>query len=297
MPQMKKGSQPTDGGYLVLNERDRQQLLLEEPSAKIWLRPYLGGEEFINNTKRWCLWLKDALPEDLRKLPKVMERVANVQAARLSSPTKSVQECANTPTLFTQDRQPDSNYLAIPEVSSQNRHYIPIGFLSPKIIASNKLQIVIGASLYHFGILSSTMHMSWVRAIGGRLKSDYSYSPSVYNNYPWPISPVPEKVAAVESAAQAVLDARAKFPDSSLADLYDPLTMPPILVKAHKALDTAVDKCYRSTTFKSELERVEYLFELYEKYTSGLIAGVETARPRSGLKSQTHKKNTKGKDA
>jgi hypothetical protein len=266
-PKMNKGSQPTDGGGLVLSKTEREELLRHEPTAEKWIRPYLGGEEFINGGMRWCLWLKHIQPNELRTLPKVLERIEIVRQARLKSPTKSVREFAAFPTLFTQDRQPDAPYMAVPEVSSENRRFIPIGFLTQETIASNKLQIIVGATHYHFGILSSTMHMAWVRSFGGRLKSDYSYSPAVYNNFPWPDPTAPQR-AAVEKAAQAVLDARAQFPDATLADLYDPISMPPALTKAHETLDRAVDQCYRTKAFQSDRERVEHLFKLYEQLVS-----------------------------
>lgn len=192
-------------------------------------------------------------------------------AARLKSPTKSVQAFADKPTLFTQDRQPDKDYLGVPEVSSERRRFIPIAFLSADIIASNKVQIVEGATQYHFGMLCSTMHNAWVRTVAGRLKSDYSYSPAVYNNFPWP-TPTDKQRAAIEAAAQAVLDARAAHPDSSLADLYDPLTMPPDLVKAHQKLDAAVDASYGYKGGSTDAARVAFLFGLYQELTSLLPA-------------------------
>jgi hypothetical protein len=267
LPQLIKGSQPTDGGHLILTEDEKAQLLAAEPQAKKWLRPYIGGEELINGSRRWCLWLKGISPTELREMPLVRERVRAVAQSRLESPTKSVQEFASQPTLFTQDRQPDNDYLAVPEVSSENRRFIPIGFLSSKIVASNKLQIIAGGTLYHFGILNSTMHNAWMRTVAGRLESRYSYAPSVYNNFPWP-EPSDTQRQKIEEAAQAVLDARAQFPQSSLADLYDPLTMPPALVKAHQALDRAVDACYRKAVFTSDAQRVEFLFERYQQLTS-----------------------------
>jgi hypothetical protein len=272
IPQMKKGSQPTDGGFLILNEEEKEDLLKKEPGAKKWLHPYMGGEELMNGTTRWCLWLKHISPAELKALSLIRERVANVRAARLKSPTKSVREFAEYPTLFTQDRQPNKPYLAVPEVSSENRRYIPIAFLSPSIIASNKLQIVVGATLYHLGVLSSTMHMAWVRTVAGRLKSDYSYSPAVYNNFPWPSDPTEKQKAAIEEAAQGILDARAGHSDASLADLYDSVAMPPDLRKAHQVLDKAVDAAYGKKSFASDAERVTFLFELYHKYTSLLPA-------------------------
>ncbi len=279
IPQMKKGSQPTDGGCLILDEEEKKDLLKNEPGAKKWLHPYMGGEELMQGSHRWCLWLKDISPADLNALPLVRKRVAGVRDARLKSPTKSVRECSEFPTLFTQDRQPKKPYLAVPEVSSENRRFIPIAFLPPSIIASNKLQIVVGATLYHLGILSSTMHMAWVRAVAGRLKSDYSYSPAVYNNFPWPNYPTEKQKHDIEQAAQKVLDARAGHPDSSLADLYGPLAMPPDLRKAHQALDKAVDAAYEKKTFTSDAERVAFLFELYHKYTS-LLPAPEAAKIR-----------------
>jgi len=271
-PEMFKGSQPTDGGFLVLTEDDAKTLLLNEPKAKEWIRPFWGAEEFLNSKERFCLWLKNIQPNELKELKLVQERVEKVKENRLKSPTPSVREYAKYPILFTQDRQPNSTYLAIPEVSSENRIYIPIGFLEANIICSNKLQVIPNASLYMHGVLQSIMHMVWTRVTCGRLKSDYSYSPSVYNNFPWPENPNEKQVKAIEAAAQKVLDARLQFPNSSLADLYDPLTMPPALVKAHNELDKAVDLAYRSQPFTGDANRMVFLFELYEKYTAGLFA-------------------------
>lgn len=287
MPQMTKGSQPTDGGYLILAAEDRAELIARDPIAEKWIRPYMGGEDFINGKRRWCLWLKEADPSELRKCTAVLERIEGVRASRLKSPTKSVREFANAPTLFTQDRQPSEPYLVVPEVSSESRRFIPIGFLPPEVIASNKLQMIPGASSFHFGVLSSTMHMAWVKGVGGRLKSDFSYSPAVYNNYPWPEA-TSDQIAAVERAAQWVLDARAKFLSptgtSTLADLYDPVAMPPVLAKAHAELDRAAEKCYRKEPFISDRERVEYLFALYEKITAPLAASA-AAKPARRKKS------------
>ncbi len=269
-PRMSKGSQPTDGGNLILSDAERASLVADEPLAEQWLKPYVGGEELINGGHRWCLWLKDADPSQLRQCPQVIARVAAVRASRLQSPTASVVEYANQPTIFTQDRQPDSPYMAVPEVSSIRRRFIPIGFLTPNVIGSNKLQMIVGGTIYHFGVLSSGMHMAWVRTVCGKLKSDYSYAPAVYNNFPWP-DVTAEQRAAVETKAQAVLDTRSQFTDSSLADLYDPTAMPPVLVKAHAELDKAVEKCYRREAFTSDRERVEFLFRLYEQLAAPLL--------------------------
>lgn len=193
---------------------------------------------------------------------------------RLSSKAEATRRKASTPTLFAQISQPESDYLAIPEVSSERRTYIPVAFVTGDVIASNKIQMVPNATLWHFGIITSSMHMTWMKYTCGRMKSDYSYSNTVvYNNFPWPLGPTPKQISAVETAAQAVLDARASFVGSTLADLYDPLTMPPVLVKAHNTLDRAVDACYRPQPFVSEVKRMEYLFELYEQYTAPLLVG------------------------
>lgn len=272
LPQLIKGSQPTDGGHLILTEAEKTELLSKEPAAEKWLRVYIGGEELINGNPRWCLWLKGIGPGELKSMPHVMKRVAAVAETRKRSPTKSVQEFANQPTLFTQDRQPDSGYLALPEVSSENRRFIPIGFLSGDVVASNQLRIAVGATLYHFGIMNSTMHNAWVRYTCGRLESRYRYEPAVYNNFPWPDVPDDKTWQAIETAAKNVLNARAAFPGSTLADLYDPLTMPPALLKAHQKLDAAVDRAYGKTGFKSDAERVAFLFQRYQALTSLLPA-------------------------
>lgn len=270
-PEMYKGSQPTDGGYLVLTKEGRDELLKKEPASKKWVRPFWGADEFLYNQERYCLWLKGISPTELKELTEVKSRVEQVRINRLKSPTPSVREFSNYPSLFTQDRQPNTDYLAVPEVSSENRTYIPIGFLSPDIICSNKLQIIPQATMLMFGIMQSIMHMAWTRQVCGRLESRISYSPSVYNNFPWPENPTDKQKAAVEKAAQDILSTRLEFPNSSLADLYDPTTMPPALVKAHQALDKAVDLCYRPQPFPNETKRIEFLFELYDKYTAGLF--------------------------
>jgi len=269
------GSIPADGGNLILENEQVQELVTVEPIAKKWLRPYVGAEGFIHNEYRQCLWLVDCPPDELRSMPEVLKRVQKVKDMRLASKKTPTREKANTPTLFTEDRQPrEGFYLAIPRTSSENRLYIPLGFLSHEVIAANDLQMVPNASPYLFGVLSSAMHNAWTRVTSGRLESRIRYSAKyTYNTFPWPQQPSTEQKAAVEAAAQGVLDARAQFPGSSLADLYDPLTMPPALLKAHQSLDKAVDKCYRPQPFTSDAKRVEYLFELYEEYTRGLLAG------------------------
>lgn len=274
IPQIKKGSQPTDGGHLILDDEERRALLAAEPGAAKWLRPYMGGDELIAGTHRWCLWLKEASPAELKALPQVRARMALVRNARADSPTPSVRDFASRPALFTQDRQPTKAYIAVPEVSSENRRFIPIDFLKPKIIASNKLQIVVGGDLYHFGMLNSTMHMAWVRAVAGRLESRLSYAPAVYNNFPWP-DPTPKQHEAIGNAGQGVLDARAQYAATALADLYDTTTMPAALVKAHNALDRAVDAAYGRRSFASDAERVAFLFERYQALTAPLAPAAE----------------------
>ena len=213
-----------------------------------------------------------------------MKRIARVRESRLKSPTASVRDYSTRPTLFTQDRQPTEAYLAVPEVSSEHRRYIPIAFLTPAVVASNKLQIIVGGTIYHFGVLTSEMHMAWIRVVAGRLDSRFSYSPSVYNNYPWPEAATPAQRSAVETAAQRVLDARAAFPTSTLADLYDPLAMPPALAAAHAALDKAVDKCYRPDPVPTDRARVEHLFALYERLTAPLAPSTKAPRKRAKAK-------------
>ena len=245
-PEMSKGSQPTDGGNLILTEEERNNLIEKHPQTESFIKRFVGSRDLINNEKRYCLWLKGVPPQEYRKIPEIVERLQAVAECRKSSPTKSVQRDASTPMLFTQIRQPDTDYLAVPEVSSENRRYIPISFLTSDIIGSNKLYIVSNANLYMFGVLISNVHMAWMRVVCGRLKSDYSYSPAVYNNFPWP-TPTEAQKAKIEQTAQSILDARALYPDSSLADLYDDLTMPPELRKAHQANDRAVMDAYGFT--------------------------------------------------
>ena len=272
-PSMFKGSQPTDGGFLILSKDEREQLIKADSTIEQWIRPFIGGEELINGSIRYCLWLKDCPQDTLRRLHVIKERLENVSKARLKSATQSVRVFARFPYLFTQDRQPVSNYLAIPRVSSENRIYIPMAFLSPDIIAHEKLIILPNANLFIFGVLTSMMHMVWTKYVSGRLESRISYSPAVYNNFSWPENPSDKQKETIEKAAQKVLDARSGFPDSSLADLYDPLYMPPALVKAHNDLDKAVDLAYRTQPFLTETKRIEFLFELYDTYTAGLFAG------------------------
>ena len=243
LPIMSKGSQPTDGGHLILSESERAEIVAAYPNASSFIKPFVGSRDLLNNDRRYCLWLKGVSPSSYRSIPPIVERLRLVARSRADSPTASVRRDAETPMLFTQIRQPDTNYLAVPEVSSENRRYIPIAFLTPNIIGSNKLYMVPDATMYMFGILISNVHMAWMRAVAGRLEMRYSYSPAVYNNFPWP-TPTDEQKAKIEQTAQAILDARERYPDASLADLYDPATMPPELVKAHQQNDKAVMRAY-----------------------------------------------------
>jgi hypothetical protein len=272
VPPINRGSDAIDDGNLLLSMEEKNELLLKVPEARKWIRPFLMGKEFLNNIPRFCLWLKGITPEELKELPVVYERVQRVKEFRQKSKRVQTLKAAKFPALFGEERHPDSDYLAIPKVSSENRDYIPIGFCHKDIICGDKLFNLPYATLFHFGILTSLMHNIWMRYTCGRLESRYSYSNTiVYNNFPWPENPTAKQKEAVEKAAQAVLDARLQFPNSSLADLYDPNTMPPALVKAHNALDKAVDLCYRPQPFANETKRIEFLFELYDKYTAGLF--------------------------
>ena len=265
MPKMSKGSQPTDGGNLILSTEEKEEIIAQYPHAADFIKPYIGASELISGKQRWCLWLVGVAPSMYRSIPPILERIRQVALFRQSSPTASVRRDAETPALFTQIRQPSSNYIAIPETSSENRAIIPMGFMGPDVVCSNAVQLIPDATLFHFGVLTSSMHMAWMRSVCGRLEMRYRYTPAVYNNYPWP-QPTAEQKAQIEACAQGVLDARGQYPDCSLADLYDPLTMPAELRKAHRALDAAVERAY-GRKFKDDAERVGHLFELYKGLT------------------------------
>ncbi|MBP9697928.1 MAG: class I SAM-dependent DNA methyltransferase [Candidatus Moranbacteria bacterium] len=269
---MRFGSMPRDGGHLIFTEEEKDNFLKLEPAAALWIRPYTGAQEFINGYQRYCLWLVGIEPEMLRALPEVMKRIEAVRDFRLSSKAATTRKFAETPALFCQIAQPVTDYLLIPRVSSERRRYIPAGFVSREVIANDQVLTAEKISPYHFGVFSSVMHMAWVRYTCGRLESRYRYSKDiVYNNFPWPEAVSEEKRKKIEECVQVVLDVRAKYPDASLADLYDPRTMPADLVKAHRDLDRAVDLTYRPQPFPTEAKRMEFLFELYQKYTAGLF--------------------------
>lgn len=282
VPEMCYGSKPADGGHLLLSDDEKNKLLAVEPEASDWVKAFLSAEEFINGTNRWCLWLKCINPAELKRMPEIVRRVEAVKSFRLLSKKESTVEWSRYPTLFTEDRQPNSDYLLIPLHTSETRVYIPFGFFDKNSIVANSSSCVPNATIYHFGIITSLMHMAWVRHVCGRIKSDYRYSNTlVYNNFPWP-EPTEAQRKVIEAAAQEVLGARTKFPGSTLADLYDPVTMPPELARAHGALDKAVDKAYGKTTFASEMERVAFLFERYEALTRPLLPASKLARRRRG---------------
>jgi len=264
VPQLIIGSKPIDDGQFIFNEDERRDLIRQEPAARKYLRPFIGATEFLYDEKRWILVLADADPADLRTMPIVKARIAAVRAFRLKSKSAGTRALASTPTSFHVTVIPETPFLVIPEVTSERRDYVPIGWLQPPVIPSNLVRVLSGATLWHFGILTSRMHMAWLRHIGGRLKSDYRYSIGiVYNAFPWPAADEKQK-AKIANRAQNVLNARAEFKAASLADLYDVDTMAPSLARAHSELDNAVDKLYQRAAFATDRERVEHLFGRYE---------------------------------
>ena len=264
---MIKGSQPTDGGNLILSEDEKNDLSNKFPQISSYIHTYIGADEFINNKKRYCLWLVNANPMLLRQCPPILERIEKVRQMRLASPKAATQKWADYPTLFTENRQPISDYLLVPRVSSERRRYVPVGFIEQHVVTSDSAFVVPNATLYHFGIITSNVHMAWMRVVCGRLKSDYRYSNTiVYNNFPWPAI-TPEQEAEISRTAQAILDARNLYPDCSLADLYDEVTMPVELRRAHQANDRAVMRAYGLPVTTSESDTVAHLFKLYEELT------------------------------
>ena len=283
VPPLSMGNMPLDGGALIVEDGERDEFLRREPGAAPFLRRLMGSKEFINNLPRWCLWLKDAPPAAVRALPLVMERVKRVHDFRAASHRATTVKLANAPTLFGEIRQPTTHYLIAPKVSSERREYMPVGFMDEQTIATDLVFIVPDATVYHFGVLTSSVHNAWMRAVAGRLESRYRYSKNVvYNNFPWPSAAcsasLREKIASVacpvslrekiESTGQSILDVRAKYGTSSLADLYDPLTMPLDLRAAHAANDRAVLAAYGIPPDTSEPEIVAHLFRLYAQLTA-----------------------------
>lgn len=272
VPEIIKGSETTDDGHFMLTLDEVNQLKDKFPESAKFIRPFVGGGDFINGNVRYCLWLKDAPANEYRHIPLILERIERVKNFRLASTKARTRHWANFPTLFSEDRQPTKRYLMFPKVSSERRSYIPFAYVEPEFIINNTASFIPDATLYLFGILESKMHMTWMSYVCGRMKSDFIYSNKiVYNNFPWPENVTDKQIKAVETATQKVLDARKEFPSYSLADLYDPLTMPPKLFNAHQELDKAVDLCYRPQQFINSAKRIEFLFELYEKYTADLF--------------------------
>ncbi|GJQ28866.1 MAG: methylase [Phycisphaerae bacterium] len=272
-PEIGIGNKPIDDGNYLFTADEMEAFVKAEPASKKFFRPWYGSEEFINGGHRWCLWVGEADPDELRAMPSVMQRIENVKRFRLASKSQPTRDIATSPTRFHVENIPRRRFLVIPKVSSERRQYIPMGIMEPSAMASDLLFVLPEATSFHFGVLTSEMHMAWVRQVCGRLKSDFRYSNKlVYNNFPWPQNVSDKQKAAVESAARAVLDVRASFKGQTLADLYDPLAMPKALRDAHADLDRAVDKCYRAAPFTSERARVEYLFELYQRLVTPLTA-------------------------
>ncbi|MGQ7417247.1 DNA methyltransferase [Streptococcus suis] len=276
VPEMGIGNKPIDGGFYLFEKSEMEDFIKNEPKSANYFRKWYGAKEFINQEPRFCLWLGDASPAELRSMPQVMKRIEAVRNYRLESPSAGTRKIADKPTRFHVENMPESTYIIVPSVSSERRRYIPMGFMTPENLASNLVLIIPNATLYHFGILTSNVHMAWMRTVAGRLKSDYRYSAKiVYNNFPWP-EVTEEQKEKIAQTAQAILDARALYPDSSLADLYDELTMPVELRKAHQANDRAVMTAYGMTknvdgtnTWLTESETVERLFDMYEELVNG----------------------------
>ena len=269
VPEIGIGNKPIDGGKYLFTKEEMEDFLKVEPAAEKWFKPWYGSQEFINRCPRYCLWLGDCPPNELRKMPECLKRVEAVRQLRLSSKSAGTVKLADTPTRFHVENMPKGTYIVIPEVSSERRRYVPMGFMTPDILCSNLVKIIPNATLYHFGVLTSNVHMAWMRAVCGRLKSDYRYSKDVvYNNFPWP-TPTDEQRAKIEQTAQAILDARALYPDCSLADLYDEIAMPPELRKAHQQNDRAVMQAYgfdvKTTT---ETTCVAELMRRYQELTT-----------------------------
>ena len=263
------GNKPIDGGNYLFTREEMEEFVKTEPDSGKYFRPWYGSVEFINQKPRYCLWLGDCSPAEIARMPECKKRVAAVRAYRLESPSAGTRKIADTPTGFHVTNMPKSTYLFIPRVSSENRLYIPVGFMNPEVLCSDASLLVPDATLYHFGVLTSSVHMAWMRVVAGRLESRYRYSAQiVYNNFPWP-EPSEEQKLKIEETAKAILGVREKYPDSSFADLYDEVTMPADLRRAHEANDRAVMKAYGWKTNLSEPEIVARLMELYQELTAG----------------------------
>jgi hypothetical protein len=266
VPKMIFGSKPVDDGNLILNDEEKDILIKIDPDSEKFIRPMISNKEYLYNKNRWALWLINISPQELRQMPEVIKRVKRVREFRLRSNKKKTVESADTPTEFAELRQPDTDFIVIPLHTSGNRKYIPLSFFPKDYIVNNSISCIPNADLYHFGVLSSIMHMTWMIYTAGRLKGDYRYSGSiVYNNFPWPVDPSNKLIQNIKDRSQKILDIRNEFQINSLADLYDPIAMPTKLTKAHRKLDKAVDNAY-GKKFDNNSQRMKFLFELYEEY-------------------------------
>jgi hypothetical protein len=282
---MRVGTKPVDGGHYIFDEAEKNEFLRSEPRAKSIMRPFIGGFELINGVRRWILNPLGCSPQELRSMPLVMDRISKVSNFRKNEGGNLSKELASKPTEFHVTVLPDRPFLALPEVSSELRDYIPIAYLDAPVIPSNQVLVAMDASYWLFGIITSSAHMSWVKYISGRLKSDYRYSPGlVYNPFPWPDLDDAKK-EKLDKLGQAILDARLQHPQSTLADLYDPLTMPADLRKAHEANDKAVDQLYRKEAFASDRARVEFLLARYEQITAPALA-LAAQKPKKARKAK-----------
>lgn len=274
VPKLRFGNMPRDGGNLLLGEDERNELIENEPAIAPYVLPFISARQFLNNQKRYCLWLVECPPKVLAACPHTRKRIAAVKAFREASKAASTRRFAQTPSVFCQIAQPDSDYILVPRHSSERRLYVPFGFFSRYEIVADSCNAIPAASLFHFGVITSAMHMAWMRYTCGRLKSDFRYSKDiVYNNFPWPQSISARRYGAVDAAAQGVLDARAQYPETALAALYDPLTMPPALFEAHQSLDRVVDAAYSRKKFSGDADRAAFLFEEYAKLTDPAESG------------------------
>ena len=269
VPAITWGNKPVDGQFLLLTDSEKNDYVTAEPSGVQYIRPLISAKEFLHNEKRWCFWLTDVNPATIRRLPLLRQRIASVRKFRLASKKKPTRRLADQPYLFAENRQPKTPYIAVPRHTSENRRYIPLAICEPNVIVHDSMAMIRDVTAYHFGVLQSAMHMTWVHQVCGRLKGDFRYSNDiVYNNFPWPSNPLSMRIDDVMVAAKGVIRARHSYPDTSLADLYDPLSMPKQLLDAHRRLDKAVDRCYRVERFDTDLERLQFLFGLFKEYTS-----------------------------
>ena len=267
VPEIGIGNKPIDGGFYLFKDEEKEAFVAKEPGSEKYFRRWYGSDEFINRRPRWCLWLGDANPMDLLKLPECVKRIEAVRDYRLASPSAGTVKLAERPTRFHVENMPIGHYIVIPEVSSQRRKYVPMGYMDDSVLCSNKVRLMPNASLYHFGIQNSSVHMAWMRVVCGRFKSDYDYSIKiVYNNFPWP-TPTEEQKARIEQTAQAILDARQLYPEASFADMYGNLILFPELMKAHRANDVAVLEAYGFPKDASESDIVARLFKMYQRIT------------------------------